>query len=136
MKSLAQWLQNELRARGLTQAAASTHAGVSPATMSQILAQDHIPTMEILFRLADYFGTPRENVLRIAARIPLPGDEPADEDEAIIMELLEEFRQVPDEWKPVAVQQVEMFRRLAEMPTVRFIGDEEEAGDPDQTPDE
>jgi len=134
MKSLAQWLQNELRARGLTQAAASTHAGVSPATMSQILAQDHIPTMEILFRLADYFGTPRENVLRIAARIPLPGDEPADEDEAIIMELLEEFRQIPDEWKETAINQVAELRRAAERPSARIIGEELETERNAETP--
>jgi len=58
---------------------------------------------------------------------------PVGEDEAIIEELVEEFRKVPDEWKEVAVQQIVMFRQLAEMPSVRFIGDEDEDDDPDQT---
>ena len=57
---------------------------------------------------------------------------PVGEDEAIIEELVEEFRKVPDEWKEVAVQQIVMFRQLAEMPSVRFIGDEDEDDDPDQ----
>ena len=57
-------------------------------------------------------------------------------DEAIIEELLEEFRQVPDEWKPEAVRQINMFRRLAEMPPARIIGGEDEDDAPDQTPDE
>ena len=54
--------------RGLTRVAARAHAGVSPATVSLSLAQDHIPTFEILFRLADYFGTLRETFLHVAAR--------------------------------------------------------------------
>jgi transcriptional regulator with XRE-family HTH domain len=133
MTTLAQWLQTQLRTSGLTQQAASVHAGVSAATISQMLNQGHIPRIEILFRLADYFQTPREQVLRIAARMPV-GDDPHGEDDYLIEELVEEFRQVPDAWKEEAVRQIAMFRRLAEMPSVRFIGEEEGDRDPDQEP--
>ena len=50
-----------------------------------------------------------------------------DIDEPLIPELLEEFRQVPDEWKEVAVQQMTQFRRMAELRPVRFVGEEEES---------
>jgi hypothetical protein len=63
--------------------------------------------------------------------LPLGEGDPDDEQDYIIQELLEEFRQVPDEWKEVAVRQVAMFRHLAEMPSVRFIGDEDEDDDAD-----
>ena len=131
MTTLAQRLQTQLRTSGLTQQAASVHAGVSAATISQMLNQGHIPRIEILFRLADFFRTPREQVLRIAARMPV-GDDPQGEDDYLIEELIEEFRQVPDAWKEEAVRQIAMFRRLAEMPSVRFIGEED--GDDDQEP--
>ena len=132
MKTLAHWLQNQLSARGLTQAAASVHAGVSPATISQMLTQDHIPRIETLFRLADYFDTPREQILRIAARMPIGDEQPVEEDDYLIEELVEEFRQVPDEWKKEAVRQIQMFRRLADQPPARFIGEEEGDNVPDQ----
>ena len=133
MKTLAQWLQYQLRDRGLTQAAVSVHAGVSSATISHMLNQDHIPRIETLFRLADYFNTPREQILRIAARMPI-GGEPPEESDYLIEELVDEFRQVPDEWKEEAVRQIQMFRRLADHPPARFIGEEEPDNDPDQTP--
>ena len=134
MMTLAQWLQYQLRTRGLTQQAVSVHAGVAPATISHVLNQDHIPRIETLFRLADYFDTPREQILRIAARMPI-GDEPPPEDDAyLIDELLEEFRQVPDEWKEEAVRQIQMFRRLADHPPARFIGEQDPDHDPNQTP--
>lgn len=115
MKSLAEWLQTQLQARGMTQAAAAVHAGVSGATISQILNQDHIPRIETLFRLADFFETPREQVLRIAARMPLGQGDSRDEDDYLIEELVEQFRQVPDEWKEEAIRQMQMFQRLARL---------------------
>ena len=129
MKTLAQWLQGQLEARGLTQAAASVHAGVSTATISQMLNQDHVPSFEILFRLADFFETPREKILRIVAGMPIGGDPPpGDEDEYLVEELVEEFRQVPDEWKGEVLQQVRMFQRLAAQRPARLVA-EEGAGD-------
>ena len=134
MRTLAEWLQTQLQASGLTQQATSVHAGVSAATISEMLNQGHIPRIEILFRLADFFETPRYQVLRLAARMPPGEEDPQDRDDYLIEELVEEFRQVPDEWKEEAVRQIGMFRRLAENPPARFIGEEDGGDDPDQEP--
>jgi transcriptional regulator with XRE-family HTH domain len=125
MTALARWLRRELEARDESQQAASVHAGVSQATVSDILNQGHIPRLETLFRLADYFGTPREFVLRIAAALPVE-DEVEAEAAYLIQELLAEFRLVPDEWKEVAIQHVRTVARLARTPGYRVIGLEEE----------
>jgi transcriptional regulator with XRE-family HTH domain len=123
MTALAQWLRRELQAREESQQAASVHAGVSQATVSDILNQGHIPRMETLFRLADYLGTPRALVLRLAADMPVAGME--EEDAYLVQELLAEFRLVPDEWKEVAIQHVRTVARLARQPGYRMIGEEE-----------
>ena len=43
----------------------------------------------------------------------------------LVQALLEKFRQVPDEWKDVVIQQVRFFRRLSENPPIRIIGEDE-----------
>jgi len=130
MNDLANWLRGELQRRGLTQGQAAVYAGVGQATISDMLNKGHVPKVETLFRLADYFETRRDEVLRLAGHLPsATGDTPAgtsSEDEALIRELLAEFRRVPDEWKAVAIEQVAQFRRLAELRPVRLIGEEEE----------
>ena len=60
------------------------------------------------------------------------GGEPVEEDGDRVNELLEEFRNVPDEWKEEAVRQIELIRRLSTQPPARFIGEEEGDHDPDQ----
>ena len=74
MKTLAQWLQNRLNARGLTQQTVSVR--VSTSTFSQMLNQDHVPRIETLFRLAGYLDIPRDQILRIAARMPIGEEDP------------------------------------------------------------
>lgn len=133
MNTLAAWLQEQLEARDLTQQAAAVYAGVSPATLSEIINRGHIPKIEILFRLADYFQTPREKLLRLAARMPIPGSEPVHEDdEYLIPELLEEFRKLPYEWKIEALNQVQTLIRLSNLPPMRIIGAEEEDHEPQE----
>ena len=132
MADLATWLRAELARRELTQNAAAVYAGVGQATLSDMLNKGHVPKVETLFRLADYFDTPREQVLRLAGHLPPAGsrsasdsvDDATDEDEELIRALLEEFRRVPDEWKVIAVEQVAQFRRLAELRPVRMVGEE------------
>ena len=130
MTELGVWLRAQLNNRGLTQNAAAVHAGVGQATISDILTKDHLPKVETLFRLADFFQTPREQVLRLAGHLPpSPGGLDAaapGRDVALVRTLLAEFQRVPDEWKPVAVEQVATFRRLAELRPAHIIGDEQE----------
>lgn len=129
---LATWLQSELRRRGLTQNAAAVYAGVGQATLSDMLNKGHVPKVETLFRLADYFEISREQVLRMAGHLPpvdrgvqtAPAEGLADEDQELVRALLEEFHRVPDEWKAVVVEQVVQFRRLAELRPVRMVGEE------------
>jgi transcriptional regulator with XRE-family HTH domain len=135
MTKLGEWLRAELRKRDLTQNEAAVYAGVGVATLNDILNKGHIPKVETLFRLADCFEMSREQMLRLAGYLPpVPAEakgaeEPGGEDEALVQALLAEFRQVPDEWKPVVVEQVAQFRRLDELRPARVIGEEpEEAG--------
>jgi len=122
--SLAQWLENQIQNHNLTQQATAVYAGISGATLSEILNKGHLPRLEILFRLADYFDTSREYVVRLAARMPINDSRPIDRDDYLVQELVDAFRQVPDDWKPEALAQVQMFVRLANRPSVRFVGDD------------
>ncbi|HSR33864.1 MAG TPA: helix-turn-helix transcriptional regulator [Anaerolineae bacterium] len=130
MRTLAEWLQEQLQARGMTQQAAAVYAGVSGATVSEMIKRGHVPKMEILFRLADYFETPREYVLALATRMPIEGSAPVTDRGLLVQELLEEFRKVPDEWKEVAIQQVELVARMTAQPTVRLEGEDTPVADP------
>jgi transcriptional regulator with XRE-family HTH domain len=142
---LARWLRRELQQRGLTQNQAAVYAGVAPATLSEVLNRGHVPKVETLFRLADYFETSREAVLRLAGHLPPAGhlspagkalpsrDAPTEPGEDyLIDELLVEFRKVPDAWKAEAIAQVALFARLAERPPARIIGAEDEDEDGDE----
>jgi transcriptional regulator with XRE-family HTH domain len=124
---LARWIRRELQKRELTQNQAAVYAGVAPATISEILNKEHIPKVETLFRLADYLDTSREQVLRLAGHLPpvAASDDlvPKGENQGLVRELLDEFYQVPDEWKPMAIESVAQFRRLAELQPVRFVGE-------------
>jgi transcriptional regulator with XRE-family HTH domain len=130
MNDLANWLRGELRRNGLTQGQAAVYAGVGQATISDMLNKGHVPKVETLFRLADFFETRRDEVLRLAGHLPpVTGDGSAGtslEDEALIRALVAEFRRVPDEWKTVAIEQVAQFRRLAELRPVRLVGEGDE----------
>jgi transcriptional regulator with XRE-family HTH domain len=135
MSTLAEWLKGQIEANDLTQQKVSVYAGVSGATLSDILNRGHIPRIELLFRLADFFETPREQVLRLAARMPIEGSDPVDEDDYLIQDLLEAFRQVPDDRKPLVLQQVQLAVRLATLPPARLIGEEEEGTHGQESPE-
>jgi transcriptional regulator with XRE-family HTH domain len=134
MANLSGWLRRELREHGLTQNQVAVYANVGQATISDILNKEYVPKIETLFRLADYFGVSREQVLRLAGHLPplsaAGAGETSSEDDVLIEALLAEFRRVPDEWKPVVVQQVAQFRRLDEL-RPRVIG-----GEPEEEQDE
>lgn len=124
MTELGRWLREQLKERDLTQSETAVYAGVGQATLSDIINKGHVPKVETLFRLADFFHASREQVLRAAGHLPPLGasTDSAEEDDVAWMQssdlvraLLREFRRLPDEWKPIAVEQVAVFRRLAEM---------------------
>ena len=56
MTDLAQWMRTQLDRHNMTQVAA-VHAGVGQTTISDVLNKGHMPTAEVLFRLAGRFGT-------------------------------------------------------------------------------
>ena len=129
--SLPDWLRTQLIQRNLTGRAVAAGAGVGMATISDILHKDHVPRIDTLMRLADYFGAPRQLVLRIAAGLPSEAPAAGAEDpDALIDELLHAFRQIPDEWKQQALADVELYARLASPETVRIIGEEKEPASP------
>jgi transcriptional regulator with XRE-family HTH domain len=125
MGKLSDWVRKELKERGLTQNQVAVYANVGQATISDLLNKEHVPKVETLFRLADLFGVSRVDVLRLAGHLPPIPVEDSDEADPLVEALLAEFRRVPDEWKPVAVQQVAQFRRLDQL-RPRVIGDEVE----------
>jgi hypothetical protein len=61
MTDLAQWLRSQRDRHNMSQLAASFNAGVGQATISGILKKGHVPRVDTLFRLADYFGADRPN---------------------------------------------------------------------------
>lgn len=139
MSELAGWLRSELERTGQSQISAAVHAGVAVATVSAILNKGHTPKIETLFRLADYFETPRDEVLRLAGHRMAPDERQDDRrvrarrvfthqpesDDPLERELLDEFRRLPDELKAAALQQVEVLGKLAQQPPFRIIGEEE-----------
>ena len=75
----------------------------------------------------------------LAGQAPGPGalTDPGEDhiaDDILIPELLEEFRQIPDEWKETAINQVAELRRAAERPSARIIGEELETERNAETP--
>lgn len=66
MSDLGVWLENQIKQRGLTLNATAVYSGVSAATLSDMMNKDHVPKVELLFKLADYFETPRNRVLELA----------------------------------------------------------------------
>jgi transcriptional regulator with XRE-family HTH domain len=131
---LAGWLLEQLNTRGFTQQAAADHAGVSIATINDILRKDHIPKIDTLFRLADRFDTSRETILRLAAGLSVEPhvesgpSSPDSADQALLGELQAEFHKIPDAWKPEVIQLVATFARLANRPPARFVGEDPSTG--------
>jgi transcriptional regulator with XRE-family HTH domain len=121
-QTLAEWLEDELERRGLTQAKLAVYADVAQATVNNIMRKGHIPRIETLFRVADYLGVDRvemmvlAGLLRPADQLLREGHRPPPQppaDDPLVMQLLEEFRRVPDEWKPELIQVARLFQRLA-----------------------
>jgi transcriptional regulator with XRE-family HTH domain len=130
MSDLATWLETQMARRSLSLLRTALLTRVGAGTLSSILHEGHIPKLVTLFRLADFFDTPRLDVVRMAAGEELEETAVAGrEQEALVSKLVREFQRLPDEWKLEAVAQVEMMNRLNELsarPGARIIGQEAE----------
>ena len=135
--SLADWLRSQLKERNVKAYTVAVHAGIGTATLNDILHKGHIPKIETLFRLADYFGVSRVDILLITGHLqrgdqlpgaPQPGQPHSDESD-MEWQLIEEFRRVPPELQPEALAAIRMFARLAKRPTYRIIGEGEPEGE-------
>jgi transcriptional regulator with XRE-family HTH domain len=139
MSDLATWLETQMERRSLSLLRTALLTRVGAGTLSSILHEGHIPKLVTLFRLADFFDTPRLDVVRMAAGEELEETEVAGrEDDALVRKLVREFQRLPAEWKQEAVAQVEMMNRLNELSARsqgRLIGEEaedDEDGDADE----
>jgi hypothetical protein len=136
MSDLATWLETQMERRSLSLLRTALLTRVGAGTLSSILHEGHIPKLVTLFRLADFFHTPRLDVVRMAAGEELEetGVE-GREDEALVNKLVREFQRLPAEWKLEAVAQVEMMNRLNELSArgqAHIIGEEAEDEDGDE----
>ena len=113
LPELAHWLRAELEARSLSQNQLAVYAGVGQATISDTIHKGHIPKSPTLLRLADYFGISHEEILRKAGHLPpAPGDQ--EQPDPLEQALLTAFRQLPDDVKPIALDQLRILARLRE----------------------
>ena len=80
MSDLSKWLTESIERRGLTLNATAVYSGVSAATLSEMINKDHIPRVELLFKLADYFDTPRNDVLMLAGYLEQEDENSVDPD--------------------------------------------------------
>ena len=134
--SLADWLRSQLKERNVKAYTVAVHAGIGTATLNDILHKGHIPKIETLFRLADYFGVSRVDILLITGHLQrgdqLPGapkpDQPHSDESDMEWQLIEEFRRVPPDLRSDALAAVQIFARLAKRPSYRVIGEDEHEG--------
>ena len=130
MSDLATWLETQMEGRSLSLLRTALLTRVGAGTLSSILHEGHIPKLVTLFRLADFFDTPRLDVVRMAAGEELAETEVAGrEADAMVRKLVREFERLPAEWKAEAVAQVEMMNRLNDLSArsqARVIGEEAE----------
>ena len=106
-------------------------AGLLPSLPPEVAEERE--AISILRSLSTRMRQAAMTMLRALAReegAPVGGSDPPAaytlEDDAFVRELLEEFRQVPDEWKEVAIQEFRRVRRFSELPTTRFVGEDNE----------
>jgi len=65
-KELAEFLLERCKERGLSLRSLSINAGLSPATLHNIVKREYQPTLFSLNRLADYLGVKRQYLWQLA----------------------------------------------------------------------
>ncbi len=68
-KELTEFLLEICKERGLSLRSLSLNAGLSPATVYNIIKREYQPTLYTLNRLADYLGVKREYLWQLAGLI-------------------------------------------------------------------
>lgn len=64
---LSTWIRIQVKERNIKARTTAASARIGVATASDILTKGHIPRIDTRIRLTDYFCTPREAALTIAA---------------------------------------------------------------------
>ena len=92
---------------------------MSIATINDMLAKAHVPKIDVLLKLADLFDTGRVDVLQPQNRgqARVTGADPLE------LELLQRFRRLPNAWKEVAIDQITLLGRLADLPPGRTVAE-------------
>ena len=107
----------------MTLNATAVYSGVSSATLSDMMNKDHVPKVEILFKLADYFNTPRNRVLELAGYLQPEQKRDNDHDQRLVETaerlievwevLLKLDPQAAENLLRIAVMQAEMVKAAA-----------------------
>lgn len=176
-ESFVTWLVEQIDSRGWTNSELARRANLVPSTVSMVVSHQKRPGLEFCVGIAQAFGVPPEDVLRLAGLLPsipapiaeehevvtilrslpaairrtvvtmlraltaspgprVPETPPYDLDDQYIPELLAEFEQLPEDWKPVIVQQIHQFARMAGPARPRLIGEEEPERETERHPQE
>jgi transcriptional regulator with XRE-family HTH domain len=89
---LQKWIQENLTERGWSQSELARRANLSSTTISDVLSGSAKPGIHFCKGVADAFGVPRENVLRLAGHLKPIAQEASEE-----AEMIEAFRCLPKE---------------------------------------
>ncbi len=73
-KEFVEFLVSEMQTRGWTKSEFSRRAGLSPATVSRVVAMTHAAGDDFVVGTARAFGMPTESVMRIAGKLPDLGE--------------------------------------------------------------
>ena len=68
-QELSDFLRGECHRRGLSLRGLSINAGLSPATVSNVLTREYQPTLDTLSKLADYLDVRREYLWQLAGLV-------------------------------------------------------------------
>lgn len=105
MKQFNEWLQDELRVRGLKPADLAKASGLVPSTISRILSGQTKPSDETYIKIARALGEPSEKMLRLVGRLP-----PVDRSNTIEQDLLYSFRSLSEDQKQFLLDMLRGFQ--------------------------
>ena len=90
-----EWLRHEIEIRGWQVSDLARKAELSSGTLSRILSQERNAGPEVCVALARALGVPPELVFRRAGLLPEESEDPSEEDDLSLRELVEIVRRLP-----------------------------------------